>query len=102
MNITRNTMRADGITVGQAMDQDAAFLRSVGIPAPCGQQTHFEKLEAYKEKVRQAVLEALDAVDGKEWSDKAHPGGWRDQDLPALFRAIDKQAEAQFNRVNHV
>lgn len=78
MNITRNTMRADG------------------------QKTAFEELEEYTERVRKAVLEALDAVDGKEWNDKTHIGGWRDQDLPALFRAIDKQAEAQFNRVNHV
>jgi len=42
--------------------------------------------EAFREKVRRAVLDALDscAVDGK---------GWTDRDLPALFKVIDPLAD---------
>lgn len=42
--------------------------------------------EAFREKVRRAVLDALDAcaADGK---------GWTDADLPALFKVIDPLAD---------
>ena len=47
--------------------------------------------EAFKAKVRNAVLDALDSVA----PDKR---GWGDGDLTALFKAIDKQAEIMLNR----
>jgi len=82
MTITRQTMRADGITIGQSLDRDAAFLRSIGIDANDGAATVFERRMEQREKVRAAVLAALDeALDGK---------GWTDQELPALFGAIDQ------------
>lgn len=100
MKITRQTMRADGLTVGESMDRDAAFLRSVGFDVKDGQPTHDEKEDAYIEKVREAVLSALDSVDGvdpiKAFNLK---GGWRDQDLCDLFPAIDAQAKRQFSRL---
>lgn len=96
MNITRNTMRADGITVGESLDREAAFLRSIGIPASDGQKPYQQQLSEYTDRVREAVLNALDQVDGKESpSDK---GGWRDEDLSLLFKAVDAQAETQFWR----
>lgn len=86
MKITRNTLRADGLTVGEALDRDAAFLRSIGIDAEDGAPTFDEQLEAATEAMRNAVLGAIDAQapDGK---------GWKDQDLKALFAAIDPIAE---------
>lgn len=89
MNITRNTMRADGITVGQAMDEDAAFLRSIGIPAKDGRLTFDEAKEQHIEKTRNSVLDALDSTmeDGN---------GWKDSDLTELFKTIDKIAERNF------
>lgn len=92
MEITRDTMRADGKTVGQSMDEDAAFLRSIGIDAKDGQPTFDEKRSAFQDKVRDAVLEALDKVSpsGK---------GWGDGDLPNLFRGLDKHSEQLFYRL---
>ena len=91
MEINRNTMRADGITVGEAMDQDAAFLRSIGVDAKDGQPTLDEKIENYINKVRDAVLEALDSTtnSGK---------GWEDKDLTKLFEVIDAHAVTVFWR----
>ena len=90
--ITRNTKRADGLTVGQAMDADAAFLRSIGVDAKDGQPTLDERYEDFKENVRQAVLGALDELSpsGK---------GWLDKDLPQLLTSVDKHAEVLFNRL---
>jgi hypothetical protein len=92
MEITRDTMRADGKTVGQAMDEDAAFLRSIGIPAKDGEPTFDEKRMALQEKVRNAVLDALDSVSpsGK---------GWEDKDLTALFKPLDQHSENLFYRL---
>jgi hypothetical protein len=88
-------MRADGQTVGQAMDKDAAFLRSVGINAPDGALTIDEKLDAKKEEVRLRVLDALDeAFKSPEYPN----GGWIDSDLNRLFRTLDWQTECVFNR----
>lgn len=86
MNITRNTTRADGLTVGEALDKDAAFLRSVGFDAKDGALTYSENGDDLRDKFRRAVLNAIDGFfeDGK---------GWRDQDLPSLFAALDPIAE---------
>lgn len=95
MKVTRDTLRADGQTVGQAMDKDAAFLRSVGIDAKDGALTLDEQLDAQKETVRQAVLDALDLAFPKP----AYPkGGWTDADLSPLFRVLDQHTENVFNR----
>lgn len=92
MSITRNTLRADGVTVGHAMDRDASFLRSIGINAPDGAPTLDEREEAYVDRIRDVVLAALDSVTPHS------EGGCRDSDLPLLFPAIDAQARRQFNR----
>lgn len=91
MKITRRTRRADGLTVGEAMDRDAAFLRSIGIDAKDGAPTLHEREEFWQERVRRAVLDALDAIspEGK---------GWVDGDLPKLFEAVDAQAKAIWER----
>lgn len=91
MKITRDTLRADGKTVGQAMDEDAAFLRSIGIPAKDGVLTIDEQTELMKERVREVILDALD--------DAFKPdNGWKDQDLGVLFKAADEHAEKLFWR----
>lgn len=89
MKITRNTMRADGMTVGEARDRDAAFLRSMGIPAKDGTKTYDELEEDFIMKTRDAVLDALDNVTptGK---------GWTDSYLPTLFPVIDAHAISLF------
>lgn len=89
MDITRNTMRADGQTVGQAMDNDAAFLRSIGIPATDGALTFDEQKSDFIEATRNAVLTALDeSVKSRK--------GWIDSDLTDLFKSVDKIAERNF------
>lgn len=90
MKVTRNTLRADGITVGESMDQDAAFLRSIGITARDGQPTVDERREEFVSKVRDAVLNALDSCTSTR-------RGWTDSDLPRLFAAIDPQANKLFD-----
>jgi len=95
MKITRQTMRADGLTVGQAMDRDAALLRSLGIPAKDGALTFDEQRDEFQDEVRSAVLKALDGV--LEAHGKTEKG-WTDADLPTLFRALDKHAETLFDR----
>lgn len=95
MRITRNTRRADGLTVGQAMDRDSAFLRSIGIPATDGAPTFDERREHWQSKVRNAVLDALDELAPKLGE---HAGGWKDQDLNTLFPALDQHAETLFER----
>ena len=93
MEITRDTMRADGKTVGQSMDDDAAFLRSIGINAKDGQPTFDEMKAKFKDKVRDAILDTLDSVSpsGK---------GWLDKDLPTLFKALDNHSEELFYRLH--
>ncbi len=99
MKITRNTMRADGTTVGQAMDNDAAFLRSIGIPAKDGRLT-FDEMEEIKEQEREdfaddfghKVLDAMDEINGGR--------GWEDKDLSDLLPAIHKHAKKLFDRKN--
>lgn len=92
MEITRDTMMADGTTVGQAMDADAAFLRSIGIDAKDGQPTFDEKKAILKEKVRSAVLDALDNI---------YPDvqGWKDGELTVLFKSLDQHSEILFKRL---
>lgn len=92
MKIYRHTLRADGKTVGQAMDEDAKFLRSIGIDAKDGQPTFDEKQEAFIDKVESAILDTLDKVSptGK---------GWEDKDLSTFLPTIRKHAEELFNRL---
>jgi len=92
MKITRITRRADGLTVGEHMDRNSAFLRSIGIDCKDGAPTFDERRDHWQERVRRAVLDALDSVSPDGGS------GWKDQDLPALFPAIDKHAEVLFER----
>ncbi len=89
MKITRETMRADGKTVGQAMDEDSAFLRSIGIDAKDGTLTFDEQEDEFIEKTRHKVLKALD----KTMDDKK---GWTDGDLTELFASVDKIAKRNF------
>jgi len=92
MEITRDTMRADCKTVGQAMDEDAVFLCSVGIDAKDGKPTFDEKRDILKDKVRNAVLEAIDNI---------YPGvqGCEDSELTVLFKSLDQHSETLFNRL---
>lgn len=88
-------MRADGKTVGQAMDEDAAFLRSIGVDAKDGKPTFDEEEEEFINKSRELVLDAIDKSmnDGK---------GWNDGDLPELFKAVDKIAKRNFLKQRHL
>lgn len=95
MKITRQTMRADGLTVGEAMDRDSALLRSIGIPAKDGALTFDERRDEFVDEVRNAVLKALDAV--MEAHGKSEKG-WTDSDLPQLFKPLDKHAESLFDK----
>lgn len=87
MNITRASMRADGLTVGQAMDRDAAALRSLGIPAKDGAWPLDEQKEEAINAMRETVLNAMDSfalsMTGSE------EDGPKDSELNELFAAID-------------
>jgi hypothetical protein len=56
-----------------------------------------DKNDTRIETVRLAVLDALDAAAVELYGQKHI--GWKDHDLPELFRAIDAQAERIFDRV---
>jgi hypothetical protein len=84
MRITKDTMRADGQTVGEAMEKDRQFLRSVGItPADERWKTPDEIHDDRETRIRGDVLDALDSALGGK--------GWIDSDLPELFKALDAQ-----------
>lgn len=85
-------MRADGKTVGQSKDEDAKFLRSIGVDAKDGQTTQDEARAEFNDKLRRAVLDALDEISpsGK---------GWVDGDLTLLFKALDQHSDNLFNRL---
>lgn len=89
-------MRADGITVGEAMDRDAAFLRSRGIDAKDGQPTYDEVREKFQDRVRNCVLDALDAEFAEEYGQRK---GWTDRELSGLFPALDAHSAALFTRL---
>ncbi len=93
MTITRHTLRADGLTVGEALDRDAAFLRSIGIDASDGVQTCDERRNEFRDRMRKLVLEAMDLA-----AASVREGGPTDADLPTLFHAIDPVADRIFNR----
>ena len=95
--ITRATVRADGLTVGESMDRDAAFLRSVGIDAKDGAQTIDEQREAFKEAMRVAVLAALDETAKNRFGVGSR--GWTDRDLVGIFPAIDRHSATLFDRL---
>jgi len=96
MTITRNTLRADGLTVGQAMDRDAAFLRSIGIDAKDGAMTIDERRQEMIEKCREAVLNALDNVAEEATANRNN--GPKDSELAVLFKGIDQIAERIFDK----
>jgi hypothetical protein len=96
MKITRNTFRADGLTVGQAMDRDAAFLRSIGIPAKDGALTYDELRDQFQDRVRNCVLKALD----EEFVDYAPGNEVLDKELGLFFPGLDELAKALFNRLH--
>lgn len=54
--------------------------------------------EAFKDKTREAVLAALDEV-AYNFENVDKDSGWRDEDLPLLFRAIDAHSKAVFERI---
>ncbi len=93
MNITRNTPRADGLTVGQALDNDAAFLRSIGFDAKDGALTFDERREEFRDQMRKNVLEAMDLT-----AASLREKGPTDADLPAIFGALDPIADRIFNK----
>lgn len=92
MKITRSTLRADGFTVGQALDREAAFLRSIGIPAKNDALTFDEQQEEFREFMRRAVLVAMDFC-----AASLEQTGPKDAELPGLFAGIDPIAERIFN-----
>lgn len=100
MNITRQTKRADGLTVGEAMDRDADALRQIGIPGDYGAPTLDERRDYWQRRVRHAVLDALDSIAPMRERGSLGPDndGWRDCDLPALFKALDQHADTLFER----
>jgi hypothetical protein len=95
-NITRQTIRADGLTVGEAMDQDAAFLRSIGIPAKDGTKPINERKDDFTQKVRELILDALDDAAKTEGDSR----GWEDADLPAIFKVIDQHSTKLFDKIH--
>ncbi|MCK4117637.1 hypothetical protein G7939_12460 [Ralstonia solanacearum] len=56
-------------------------------------------LDEFKDGLRQAVLNALDAY-MQEVTDYERARGARDQDLPALFKALDAHADVLEQRFN--
>lgn len=88
-------MRADGLTVGQALDRDAAQLRALGIDARDGARTFDEQRDEFTELVRKAVLDAMDeAAEGLTGSKHNGP---KDGELAKLFAGIDPIAERIYN-----
>lgn len=96
MNITRDTLRADGLTVGQALDKDAAFLRAIGFDAKDGAPTLDEQRDELREKCRKAVLDALDNVADEMTANRNN--GPKDGELAKLFAGIDPIADRIFNK----
>ncbi len=94
--ITRNTRRADGLTVGEALDRDAAALRSLGFDAKNGALPYDEALDAFKDRARKAVLDALDDLAAELTGD--FNDGPKDGELVKLFAGIDPIAERVFNK----
>jgi hypothetical protein len=104
MKITRNTKRANGRTVGEAMDRDAAALRSRGVAAKDGAKPLDERQEDWRERCRSAILSAFDILAAGKTEGELIPGptngtGWKDRDLMDLFPAIDKHADKLFARL---
>jgi len=81
------------------MDKDAAFLRSVGLPAKDGQPTFDERREIFKEEIRDAILKTLDDVCEKQFS--IANIGWTDADLMSLFPVIDSHSIKLFERAQN-
>lgn len=87
-------MRADGITVGEAINREAAFLRSLGYDVKDGGLPFDEAKEEFRDKMRKAVLDAMDEC--AESLTKNREDGPKDQELPALFRGVDAIADRVF------
>jgi hypothetical protein len=95
--ITNQTIRADGKTVAQAKQEDTEALAGK-LPFPVANYDPLdERREQFKNKVRDAVLGALDyAVIETFGSDRS---GWKDEELPNLFKALDAHSVKVFNRM---
>lgn len=96
MNITRNTLCADGLTVGEKLDKDALFLRSIIFDIKDGPLDFNESQDAFREKCRQAVLDALDKM-AEGMTDEYHNGP-KDNELEKLFAGIDPIADRIFKK----
>ncbi len=94
-NMNAKTMRADGVSVCESMDKDASYLRSIGIQTK-REKPIDERLDDFRDEVRASVLRALDQVmESRRGSDEK---GWKDADLPQLFKALDTHAKNLFDR----
>lgn len=96
MKITRDTLRADGLTVGQSMDRDAAFLRSLGLDAKDGALPYDQALDEFTDRCRKAVLDALDGIADEMTANRND--GPKDSELQQLFAGIDPIARRIFNK----
>lgn len=96
MKITRDTIRADGLTVGQALDRDAAELRTLGHDVKNGCQTYDERLNNFKDRAREEVLNALDVLALELTGNVSN--GPKDGELGALFVGVDLIATRIFNK----
>jgi hypothetical protein len=83
-------MRADGLTVGQARQEDAKFLRSIGKDAVGKVETMDELQESFVEMVRESVMSSFDAID---------PTMLKDEHLTSLFKAVDAIAISHFKKI---
>lgn len=63
-------------------------------------QTNRVNYEDFRDGMRRAVLDALDAYMQRQTDGCLGVKGWRDQDLAALFPAIDAQAARVAIRFN--
>lgn len=83
------TTTLDGHTVEQSRLVRINALRALGFRIPLNlDDEEDERYEGFKDGMREAMLGLLDQWAGHIGLDK----GWRDVDLPELFKALDKHA----------
>lgn len=102
MPVNRQTIRADGLTVGEALQRDREFLISMGVTPhashlPGEPLPYDEQCDDFKHMLRDSVLLALDEFAERHGNRKL---GWQDGDLANLFPALDKHAAALFDRLH--
>lgn len=89
-------MRADGMTVGESIDKDAAFLRSLGVDAKDGSLPYDQAKDEFRDRFRKSVLDAMDDMALEQTNNREN--GPKDSELPALLRAIDPICDRIFNK----